>query len=413
MEVIETRCCVVGGGPAGMVAGLLLARAGVPVTVLEKHADFFRDFRGDTIHPSTLELMHELGVLEQFLELPHDPTSSIDVRFGDFETEAADFSHLPTHCKFVAMMPQWDFLNFLSGLGARYRTFDLRMETEATGLIEENGTVAGVRAQTPAGPVDIRADLVISADGRGSAIRDAAGFRVEALGAPMDVLWFRLPRQENDPGRTTFFFDAGHLAILLNRGDYWQVADLIGKGEFDAVKAQGLEAFHDTLTSIAPFLADRVARLDSWDGIKLLSVQVDRLDTWHRRGLLMIGDAAHAMSPIGGVGVNVAVQDGVAVANLLAAKLRDGPVDEADLARVQARRAFPARMTQRLQLAIQNRVIRPLLEGETLKPPLPLRLAARFPLLRRIPGRVVGIGIRPEHIHTAEDPAAVRQGETG
>jgi 2-polyprenyl-6-methoxyphenol hydroxylase-like FAD-dependent oxidoreductase len=408
MEPIRTQVCVVGGGPAGVMHGLLLARAGVEVVVLEKHADFFRDFRGDTIHPSTLELMHELGVLEEFLKLPHQETPTIDARFGDYEATVADFTHLNTQCKFIAMMPQWDFLNFIADFGKRYRTFDLRMETEATGVIEENGKVVGVKAKMPEGDVEIRADLVVAADGRHSTVRDVTGFEVEEFGAPMDVLWFRLSRKADDPQTTTFFFEAGHVVILLDRGDYWQVAYIIPKGGMDAMKAEGMAAFFRTLTHIAPFLADRTAELKSWGDIKLLSVQVDRLKKWHKPGLLLIGDAAHAMSPIGGVGVNMAVQDAVAAANILAEPLRKGDMTEDDLAAVQARRALPVRVTQKMQVMIQNHVISPLLnKDEALKPPLPVRLAAAFPPLRRLPAQIIGVGVRPEHIEMAEDPAAL------
>ena len=391
-----------------MMAGLLLARAGVPVVVLEKHVDFFRDFRGDTIHPSTLELMYELGVLEDFLKLPHKKTSILSMRFGKFESEIVDFRHLPTHCKFVAMMPQWDFLDFLAKFAGRYRTFDLRMGTRATALIEEEGTVVGVRAEGPEGPVEVRADLVIAADGRHSTLRALTDLKVDELGAPIDVLWFRLPHTDGDPETSSFYFEAGHIVILLDRGDYWQIAWVIPKGGFDTAKARGLAAFHKDLLQVAPFFADRLSALADWDEIKLLSVQVDRLETWHQPGLLLIGDAAHAMSPIGGVGVNIAIQDGVAAANLLAAKLRNGPVAEADLARVQARRMFPVKLTQKLQIMMQDQVIRPLLGDEDAdEPPLAFRLAGRFPKLRRLPARVIGVGVRPEHIETREDPAAL------
>jgi 2-polyprenyl-6-methoxyphenol hydroxylase-like FAD-dependent oxidoreductase len=411
MESIRTRCCVVGGGPAGIMHGLLLARAGVEVVVLEKHADFFRDFRGDTIHPSTLELMYELGVLNDFLKLPHQNTATINARFGDYEATVADFTQLNTHCKFIAMMPQWDFLNFMSDVGKRYRTFDLRMETEATGLIDDGSKVVGVRAKGPDGDLDIYADLVVAADGRHSTIRDASGFHVEEFGAPMDVLWFRLSRKPEDPQTTTFFFEAGHVVILLDRGDYWQIAYIIPKGGFDRIKADGMAPFYSELTHIAPFLADRTAELKSWDDIKLLSVQVDRLKTWHKPGLLLIGDAAHAMSPIGGVGVNLAVQDAVAAANILAEPLKSGDLTEEDLAAVQQRREFPVRVTQKMQVMIQNHVISPLLgKYDVLKAPLPVRLAEHFSPLRRLPAQLIGVGVRPEHVETPEDPSALVDG---
>lgn len=408
MKTIQKQCCIVGGGPAGVMLGLLLARTGVEVTVLEKHADFFRDFRGDTIHPSTLEVLYELGLVDEFLKLPHNKTPTIGARFGDFEATVADFTHLSTHCKFIAMMPQWDFLNFLAEAGKRYKTFDLHMETEATGVIEENGKVVGVKAKTAKGELDIRCDLVVAADGRHSTIRDVSGFDVEELGAPMDVLWFRISRDAVDPETTTFFFEAGHVVILLDRGDYWQIAYIIPKGGFDAMKANGMETFFAQLTHIAPFLADRTGELKSWDDIKLLSVQVDRLKKWHKPGLMLIGDAAHAMSPIGGVGVNMAVQDGVATANMLAAPLREGRLSEDDLAAVQARREMPVRVTQKMQVMIQNHVISPLLsKTDTLKPPLPVRLAEHLPVLRRLPAQIIGVGVRPEHVETAEDPAGL------
>lgn len=384
-----------------MMLGLLLARAGVSVLVLEKHADFLRDFRGDTLHPSTLEIMHELGVLERFLRLPHQKVSRINARFGDLEFTVADFSHLPTQCRYVAFMPQWDFLNFLVEEGNRYPTFQVRMSAEMTDLIENNCSVIGLRSETPTGPLDVRAALVVGADGRHSVVRQRAGLSVEEFGAPMDVLWFRLSRKPGDPADPMGRFDTGRIFIMLNRGDYWQCGFVIAKGTLTEVRASGLSPFRESVAKLAPFAADRVHELQDWEPIKLLTVQVDRLRQWYKPGLLCIGDAAHAMSPVGGVGINLAIQDAVAAANLLAQPLRDGQVTEADLAKVQARRAWPTEMTQRVQLTVQTRVIKRVL-GSTvpLTPPYALRLLARFPFLRRIPGRMIGMGVRPEHVRT-------------
>lgn len=384
-----------------MMLGLLLARAGVDVLVLEKHADFLRDFRGDTIHPSTLEVLHELGLLEDLLKLPHQKVSRINAQFGDLALTVADFSHLPTRCRFIAFMPQWDFLDFLAREGARYPGFQLRMRAEVTALIEEAGCVVGLRAQTADGRLDVRTDLVVAADGRHSVVRARAGLSVEAFGAPMDVLWFRLPRRAEDSEDPIGRFDSGRIFIMLNRGDYWQCGFVIPKGSRDRLQASGLEAFRDSVALLAPFVADRIGELRDWEAIKLLTVQVDRLRQWYRPGLLCIGDAAHAMSPIGGVGINLAVQDAVAAANLLAEPLREGRLTIDDLRRVQQRRDWPTRMTQRVQLFIQNRVIKRVLgEAGPLAPPMLLRLLARLPSLRRIPARLIGIGARPEHVQT-------------
>lgn len=384
-----------------MMLGLLLARAGVSVLVLEKHADFLRDFRGDTLHPSTLEIMHELGVLERFLQLPHQKVSRINAQFGNLAFTVADFSHLPTRCRYVAFMPQWDFLNFLVDEGRQYPAFQVRMSAEVTDLIESGGSVVGLRAHTIDGPVEVRAPLVVGADGRHSIVRKRAGLVVEEFGAPMDVLWFRLSRTSNDPADPMGRFDAGRIFIMLNRGDYWQCGFVIAKGSLNEVQAQGLQAFRDSVAKLAPFAADRAHELRDWDAIKLLTVQVDRLRQWYKRGLLCIGDAAHAMSPVGGVGINLAIQDAVATANLLAQPLRDGRVTESDLAKVQARRAWPTAMTQRVQLTIQNRVISRVLDSKSrLSPPYALRLLARFPFLRRIPARMIGLGVQPEHVQT-------------
>lgn len=401
METTSTRCCIAGGGPAGMMLGLLLARAGVDVLVLEKHADFLRDFRGDTIHPSTLEVMYELGLLERLLLLPHQKVSRINAQFGDLALTVADFSSLSTHCPFVAFMPQWDFLTFLAAEAARFPTFRLMMQTEVMGLIEETGRIIGLKAETSEGRIEVRADLVVGADGRHSVVRTTAGLSVEEFGAPMDVLWFRLSRRAGDPEDPIGRFDRGRIFIMLNRGDYWQCGFVIPKGSRDQLQGKGLSAFRENLAWLAPFVADRVGELQDWEPVKLLTVQVDRLRQWSRPGLLCIGDAAHAMSPVGGVGINLAIQDAVAAANLLAAPLREGRLTSDDLHMVQMRRDRPTRVTQRMQLFIQNRVIKRVLGEEgPLVPPLPLRLLARVPFLRRIPARLIGIGFRPEHVRT-------------
>ena len=398
-ESLPVRCCIAGGGPAGMMLGLLLAREGVEVLVLEKHADFLRDFRGDTIHPSTLEVMHELGLLEGLLELPHQRAPVLMAQFGDLTFPIADFSRLPVHCKFIALMPQWDFLSFLAQAGKRYPSFHLRMNAEATGLIEEAGRAVGVRVTTPEGLLEVRADLVVGADGRNSTLRKEAAMQVVTLGAPMDVLWFGLSRRADDSDQPIGRFGAGRIFVMLNRGDYWQCGFVIRKGSIDQVHAQGLDAFRTAVTKAAPFVADRVAELHEWDQIKLLTVAVDRMPRWYRGGLLFIGDAAHAMSPIGGVGVNLAIQDAVAAANIIAEPLRSGRLETDDLAAVQRRREFPTRITQWFQVVMQNRVVtRALEDADSFEPPLLIRLMARIPLLRRLPARLMGLGVRPEHV---------------
>jgi 2-polyprenyl-6-methoxyphenol hydroxylase-like FAD-dependent oxidoreductase len=403
-KTIRTQCCVVGGGPAGMMLGYLLARAGVRAVVLEKHADFLRDFRGDTVHPSTLQLMEELGLLEDFLRLPHSEVQRLTGYVGGTPIQVADFSHLPTKCKFVAFMPQWDFLNFLADRARHFPTFQLLMRAEVTDLIEDGGRVLGVRANTADGPLEVLAGLVVGCDGRHSTVRARAGFDVEDLGAPMDVLWLRFSRRAADPTQILGRFDRGKIFIMLDRGDYWQCGYVIPKGGFDELKARGLDAFRAEILGIAPELHDRVGEVRSWDDVRLLTVAVDRLRTWYRDGLLCIGDAAHAMSPIGGVGINLAVQDAVATANILAAPLRAGKLATADLASVQRRRMFPTRMTQRMQVTIQNRIIRRALAGRrAMKPGFLLRLMRWFPVLRRIPARLIGMGFRPEHIRTHEN----------
>lgn len=395
----SVTCCVTGGGPAGMMLGVLLARAGVKVCVLEKHADFFRDFRGDTIHPSTLRMMEELGWLDEFLKLPHQEVQRLYMQFGDTRVEMADFSHLPITTKFIALMPQWDFLNFLAEKGRAYPGFDLKMNTEATELVQEGGRVVGVKANSPDGPITIRADLVVAADGRSSTLRAAAGFLPENFGAPMDVMWFRLPRLPTDTEETQGRFDAGHVFIMLQRGDYWQCAFVIPKGGDAATRAAGLDAFRKSVGALLPFDPERANDIASWDQVKLLTVAVDRLKTWTKPGFLCIGDAAHAMSPIGGVGVNLAVQDAVAAANRLWQPLKEGDLQMSDLRAIQSRRTFPTIATQRLQLIIQNRVISKTLKATgSLRPPAFVRLVSEFPFLSRFTARVLGLGFRPEHI---------------
>jgi len=386
-----------------MMLGFLLARAGVEVSVLEKHADFLRDFRGDTIHPSTLDLLHELGLLEKFLQRPHDEVRQLTGWIGDSHLRMADFTHLPTHCKFLAFMPQWDFLNFFAEEAKRYPSFRLLTNTEATDLLVEDGLVAGVRAKSPQGPLAIRAGVTVAADGRQSILRQRAGLESIHLGAPMDVLWMRISRAESDPPITLGRVDFGRILVLLNRGTYWQCALIIPKGAYDDLRARGLPAFQVQLAQLAPFLRDRVAEFTDWDQIKLLTVIVDRLKRWWRPGLLCIGDSAHAMSPIGGVGINLAIQDAVAAANILAKPLQTGPgAGDRDLAAVQNRREFPTRATQRMQILIQNSVIRRVLRGSRIQAPWLLKLVDRWPLLQRIPARLVGIGFRPEHVRTPD-----------
>jgi 2-polyprenyl-6-methoxyphenol hydroxylase-like FAD-dependent oxidoreductase len=396
------RCCIVGGGPAGMMLGYLLARAGVEVLVLEKHSDFLRDFRGDTIHPSTLEVMHELGLLDEFLKLPHQKVYELNAQFGEMRLTIADFRHLPTRCGFVAFMPQWDFLNFLAKKATRYQTFDLKMEAEVVGLIEQSGRIIGVRAKTPDGEIQVRADLVVGADGRTSIVREKARLQAREFGAPMDVLWFRIRRTAEDPAVTMGRFDAGRIFIALNRGDYWQCGYVIAKGQFEEMRRQDFDTFRAAIVKLAPYLQDSIHELRGWDDVKLLTVRVNRLDEWFRLGLLCIGDAAHAMSPVGGVGINLAIQDAVAAANVLFKPLLERQVTMDDLGRIQTRRELPTRVTQRLQLAVQDRIIaRVLTDTQPLKSPLAVSLLARYPFLRRIPARIIGLGIRPEHVSPA------------
>ncbi|HMH02731.1 MAG TPA: FAD-dependent oxidoreductase [Candidatus Udaeobacter sp.] len=404
-EKLQTRCVIVGGGPAGMMAGYLLARAGVPVVVLEKHADFNRDFRGDTIHPSTLELMYELGLLDEFLKLPHQELRELRAVVNGQVVPVADFTKLPTRCKFIAFMPQWDFLNFLSSHAKRFPTFQLYMETEVVDLLMKDSRVTGVRAKTPEGELEIHADLVIGADGRHSITQTRAHLEQLQFGVPIDALWMRISKKDGDPKQTLGFFQHGQLLVLLDRDDYWQCGFVIPKGQFEEIKVRGLKEFQEDIASFAGFLRDRVAELDDWSKIRLLTVQVNRLRDWCCEGLLCIGDSAHAMSPAGGVGINLAIQDAIATANLLAEKLLRGPVRVDDLRTVQARREWPTRLIQAMQIFIHRRVVTGRSPGDK-KTSLPfvLRLLNWFPILRQLPARFIGLGPRPEHVRS---PTAV------
>ena len=402
MESLQTTCCVVGGGPAGVMLGYLLARSGVEVVVLEKHGDFLRDFRGDTVHPSTLEVMHELGLLEDFLKLPHQKLTSANGLVGDYAFRAADFSHLPTRCQFVALMPQWHFLKFLSDRAKVFPRFQLRMQHEARNLMRVGQRVAGVEAQSPDGPLQIQADLVVACDGRHSTMRKAAALPVQEFGVPIDVLWFRISRRTGDPEQLAGNINYGKALILINRGDYFQAGLIIPKGSFEQTKTEGMDAFRATIARIAPYLGERVEELREWDQIKLLTVQINRLGRWHLPGLLCIGDAAHAMSPAGGVGINLAIQDAVATANLLAQPLRQGRVNEDMLAQVQQRREFPTRVIQLLQLNAHKLFELVFQDPGPVKAPWQLKAVAEIPGRAWLMGYVIGIGVRPEHVAGAE-----------
>nr|WP_181956120.1 FAD-dependent oxidoreductase [Bradyrhizobium vignae] len=407
-RTMKVRCCIVGGGPAGMMLGYLLGRAGIDVVVLEKHADFFRDFRGDTVHPSTLQVMDELGLIDGFLKLPHQRLQKMDGLFGGTPVRIADLGRLHTKYPFIAFMPQWDFLNFLREAGRRFAQLKVMMSTEAVDLIRRGETVAGVRARTPDGFIDIEADLTVACDGRHSMVRERAGLAVEEIGAPMDVLWFRAGRRPEETESLFARIEPGKMMVTFDRGDYWQCAYVIAKGQYEAVKARGLSALLDDVVRMAPILRSGIAEVKSFDDIKLLTVAINRLTRWTQPGLLCIGDAAHAMSPVGGVGVNLAVQDAVATANLLADKLEHGCPSENELDAVRRRREFPVKMTQAMQVIVQNNIIRGALQGgdQPLKVPLIVRLITALPWLQGIPARLIALGVRPEHVHSRAAPGS-------
>ncbi len=402
---MKVSCAIAGGGPAGMMLGFLLARAGISVVVLEKHKDFLRDFRGDTIHPATLQLMYELGLLGEFLQRPHQEVTHLAAVIGPNVMPLGDFTHVPAHCKFLALMPQWDFLDFLVQRGRRYAPFNVMMEAKVTGLKWSGDRVDGVLVSTPQGDTSIDADLVVGADGRHSTVRACAQLTSIARGAPIDVLWMRLSRETSDPRQAFGFVGRASLLVLIDRDSYWQCGYVIRKGAFDDIRSRGLTAFQRDIATAAPFLADRTRELNSWDKVSLLTVQIDMLERWHRDGLICIGDAAHAMSPVGGVGINLAIQDAVATANTVYRELAGGPVREETLAAIERRRTFPTRVIQNVQVFVQNRVITSVLRGTSdrdPKVPFALKLFSKIPLLQRIPAWLVGVGVRPEHVGTPE-----------
>jgi 2-polyprenyl-6-methoxyphenol hydroxylase-like FAD-dependent oxidoreductase len=412
-SLVETNCCVVGGGPAGMMLGYLLARQGVEVTVLEKHQDFFRDFRGDTVHPSTLEVLAELGLLEEFLQLPHQQVESVGIVIGNSTFKVADFSHLPTQCKFVALMPQWDFLDFLSSHAKRHPTFQLLMKHEVVDLLREGDRIVGVVARHGDQEVQVRADLVVGCDGRHSVTRKAGGLDVIEHGVPIDVLWFRISRRPGDPPQVLGNVNYGRALILIDRSDYFQAGLIIPKGSYSNLQALGIDAFRTTIAEIVPWLADRVNELHDWEQIKILTVQINRLQRWHRPGLLCIGDAAHAMSPAGGVGINLAIQDSVSAANLLAGPLTKRRLGEAHLAAVQRRRTFPTRVTQAVQVFAHRGIARVFENPGPIHAPWQMKAAQRIPGIHRALGYAVGVGARPEHVREslrANQPRASRVG---
>ncbi|MFZ5734826.1 MAG: FAD-dependent oxidoreductase [Pseudomonadota bacterium] len=397
---ISAQCCIVGGGPAGMMLGYLMARAGVDTVVLEKHADFLRDFRGDTVHPSTMQVMDDLGLLDAFLKRPHQKLPKLAGVFGNSCVQMADFTRLNLKARFIALMPQWDFLDFLFDAGAHYPNLKVLRKTEVLDLLRDGETVTGVVARTESGRLDVQASLTVGCDGRHSVVRECAGLEIEDVGAPIDVLWFKVSKDPAETDQTLMNAEPGCILVTLDRGDYWQCAYVIAKGQADAVKARGIEQFRKNIASTAPKLEARIGEVKSWDDVKLLTVSIDRLKRWTRPGLLCIGDAAHAMSPIGGVGINLAIQDAVATANILSDKLSNGCPDERVLDRIRKRRLFPVRATQALQVQMQNRIISRALQGGPLQVPFFMRVITQVPWLQGLTARVFGLGFRPEHVRS-------------
>jgi 2-polyprenyl-6-methoxyphenol hydroxylase-like FAD-dependent oxidoreductase len=397
-EIERVDAVIAGGGPAGLMLGLLLARQGIDVLVLEKHADFLRDFRGDTIHPSTLELLAQLDLADRFLALPHSKAYTLDVQLGNVSVTVADFRRLRSGYPYLAFVPQWDFLDFIASEARTLPTFRLEMSAEARDLVIEDGVVRGLRYATVSGTREVRAQLTVAADGRGSALRAQAGLKARDMAPPMDVLWFRLPRQSGEPDNLTLRVAPGRILLFINRRDYWQVAYAVPKGDADKVRAKGIGAFRHDIATLKPDMADRVDELGSWDEVKLLTVQSNRLTKWYREGFLAIGDAAHAMSPAGGVGINLAIQDAAAAANILGTPLRDHSLTEDGLRRVQRAREWPTKVIQRFQKVLQDRVIAPTLSasGGTSEVPIPapVRLMRAFPALTGVTARLIGLGVR-------------------
>lgn len=397
-----TQCVIAGSGPGGLMLGLLLARAGVEVTVLEKHADFLRDFRGDTVHPATLDIIDELGLLDELLQVPHTQAPKLHAEIDGHSVTIADFSRLPVKCRFIAFMPQWDFLDFLAREARKLPNFRLIMSAKVTDLTQAEGKITGLVAETPEGIIEIKASLVVGADGRNSLVRAKAGLESTSFGAPSDVLWIKLSHKPEDPPYTMGHGGPRQGFVMVDRGTYWQCGYVVRKGSFAEVKEKGLEAFRQAVADVSPLSPDRVQEITSWDDVHLLSIRIDRLNRWWRSGLLCIGDAAHAMSPIGGFGVNLAIQDAVAAANILAVPLRDNKLTNQHLEQVEKRRVFPTKVIQKIQLMMQSSSKkRANSQVKRNGPPAFVKGIARWPILAHLAGRLVGMGVRREKLKSS------------